>query len=81
MQERSRQGDPYHSHSSQGQGTGGHGESQQQGILRENENEIEFICKEGEPLQFIRYDKKTGKFTVEPRAVEVSGSDAAAAGC
>ena len=45
------------------QGYHGHG--------HEEVNDIEFICDDGKPLQIVKYDKSTGKFTLEPEAVNV----------
>jgi hypothetical protein len=47
------------------------GQGYQQPYAQEEVNDIEFICDDGQPLQIIRYDKATGKFTVEPEAVNV----------
>jgi hypothetical protein len=43
----------------------------QQQYGHEDVNEIEFICDDGKPLQIVRFDKSTGKFTLEPEAVNV----------
>lgn len=34
-------------------------------------NDVEFMCDDGKPLQFIKYDKGSGKFQVMPEAVAV----------
>lgn len=46
-------------------------DNHQQTIIEEF-NDVEFMCDDGKPIQFIRYDKVTGKFMVMPEAVEVS---------
>lgn len=55
----------------QGQSMGGPGYNGHQKTVQEEVKQIEFICDDGQPLQFIKYDKSTGKFTVEPEAVQV----------
>ena len=34
-------------------------------------NDVEFMCDDGKPLQFNKYDKGSGKFQVMPEAVAV----------
>lgn len=45
-------------------------ENQQQ-FVHEDVNEIEFICDDGKPIQIVRFDKNTGKFTLDTEAVNV----------
>lgn len=40
------------------------------GMLTEEHNDIEFLCQDGRPLQLVKYDKRTGRFSVEPEAVQ-----------
>ena len=40
----------------------------------EEVNDVEFMCDDGKPLQFIRYDKASGKFQVMPEAVAVDSA-------
>ena len=51
---------------------------QQQGVLQDEANDIEFMCDDGKPLQLVKFDKKSGKFTVEAEAAallnEVKGN-------
>lgn len=48
-----------------------YGAQGQFGGEQEDVNDIEFICDDGKPLQIVKYDKSTGKFTLEPEAVNV----------
>jgi hypothetical protein len=40
-------------------------------MAQDEVNDIEFLCDDGRPMQFIRYDKQTRKFTVNQEVCDV----------